>query len=78
MTEHPNVARMRQGYEAFTTGDLAALEQLMTEDVRWHVAGRTPLSGTYEGRTAVVEFFGRVMELTEGSFTVWAAAVGPR
>jgi ketosteroid isomerase-like protein len=70
MSEHPNIARMREGYQAFAKGDLAVLEQLMTEDVRWHVAGRTPLSGTYEGRTAVFEFFGKVMELTEGSFQV--------
>jgi uncharacterized protein len=70
MSEHPNVARMREGYQAFGKGDLAVLEQLMTEDVRWHVAGRTPLSGTYEGRSAVFEFFGKVMELTEGSFRV--------
>lgn len=68
MSEHPNVERMRQGYEAFAKGDLAALGDLMTDDVRWHVPGRTSLSGTYEGKTAVFEFFGRVMQLTEGSF----------
>ncbi len=70
MSEHPNIQRMREGYAAFGKGDLAALEHLMTEDVRWHVAGRTPLAGTYEGRAAVFEFFGKVMELTEGSFRV--------
>lgn len=70
MNEHPNVQHMRDGYVAFGKGDLPALEELMTEDVRWHVPGRTAMSGTYEGRTAVFEFFGRVMELTEGSFRV--------
>jgi ketosteroid isomerase-like protein len=68
MSEHPNVQHMRDGYAAFGKGDLPALEELITEDVVWHVAGRTPLSGTYEGRTAVFEFFGRTMEITEGSF----------
>jgi len=70
MSHHPNVQHMRDGYDAFAKGDLAGLQELMTEDVVWHVAGRTPLSGTYEGRDAVFEFFGRVMELTEGSFRV--------
>ena len=70
MTDHPNVQRMRDGYVAFGKGDLAALEDLLTEDVVWHVAGRSELAGTYEGRTAVFEFFGKVMELTEGSFRV--------
>ena len=68
MTDNPNVQRMREGYVAFGKGDLAALQELLAEDVVWHVAGRTPLSGTYEGRTAVLEFFGKVMEVTEGSF----------
>jgi len=70
MTDHPNVSRMRDGYVAFGKGDLAALEDLFTEDVVWHVAGRSPLAGTYEGRTAVFEFFGRVLELTEGSLRI--------
>ena len=68
MTDHPNILRMREGYDAFAKGDLAALQELMTEDIVWHVAGRTSLSGSYEGRTAVLEFFGKVMEVTEGSF----------
>jgi ketosteroid isomerase-like protein len=68
MTDHPNVQRMRDGYVAFGKGDLAALEDLLTEDVVWHVAGRSSLAGTYSGRTAVFEFFGKIMEITEGSF----------
>jgi uncharacterized protein len=70
MSDHPNVQRMRDGYVAFGKGDLAPLEDLLTEDVVWHVAGRSDLAGTYEGRTAVFEFFGKVMERTEGSFRV--------
>jgi ketosteroid isomerase-like protein len=70
MTEHPNVQHLRDGYVAFGKGDLVALRDLMTDDVRWHVPGHTALSGTYEGQTAVFEFFGRVLQLTEGSFRV--------
>ena len=70
MPEHPNVARIRAGYEAFAKGDFAALDDLFDEDIRWTIPGRGPLSGTYEGRRAVYDLFGRMFELTEGSFRV--------
>ena len=70
MSEHPNVARMREGYEAFGKGDLDTLRQLWTDDVRWHESGHTDLAGTYEGPDAVFAFFGRLFDLTEGSLQV--------
>ena len=70
MPEHPNVARLRDGYAAFGKGDFAALDDLFAEDIRWHESGRNQLSGDYEGRAAVYELFGRVMEVTGGSFRI--------
>jgi uncharacterized protein len=68
MSEHPNVQRLRDGYEAFGKGDFAALDDLFAEDITWHVSGRSQLAGDYEGRAAVYAFFGRLMEVTENSF----------
>jgi ketosteroid isomerase-like protein len=68
MSEHPNVQRLRNGYEAFGKGDFAALDDLFAEDVRWHEGGRSQLAGHYEGRTAVYDLFRRLFELTDGSF----------
>src|SRR3954451_10200624 len=68
MTEHPNVQHLRDGYDAFAKGDLAGLRELMTEDVVWHVAGHSEMSGQYEEIDAVLAFFGRMMEVTGGSF----------
>jgi ketosteroid isomerase-like protein len=51
MSDHPNVARMREGYDAFAKGDLAALRELMTEDIVWHLPGHSALAGDYEGPT---------------------------
>ena len=68
MSDHPNVQRMRDGYDAFAKGDLAALRELIAEDVVWHVPGRTSLSGDYQGIDAVLAFFGKTMEVTGGSF----------
>jgi uncharacterized protein len=68
MADHPNIARMRDGYAAFAKGDFNTLNDLFAEDVLWHVDGRNQLAGEYRGRDAVYGFFGRLMELTEGSF----------
>lgn len=70
MAEHPNVARMRDGYAAFAKGDFETLNDLFAEDVVWHVTGRSQLAGDYRGRDAVYGFFGKLMELTEGSFHI--------
>ena len=65
---HPNEERMRKGYEAFVAGDMAALDQLFTDDVVWHVPGRHSLAGDHEGKQAVLELFAKNMEMTGGTF----------
>jgi ketosteroid isomerase-like protein len=65
---HPNEDRMRKGYEAFMAGDMTALDQLLTDDVVWHVPGRHSLAGDYEGKQAVFGFFAKNMEMTGGTF----------
>jgi ketosteroid isomerase-like protein len=75
MADHPNVARIRDGYAAFDKGDFAVLNELFAEDLLWHEGGRNQLAGEYRGRDAVYEFFGRLMELTEGSFSLDIHAV---
>jgi len=68
MTEHPNVARIRDGYAAFAKGDFAVLDDLFADDLLWHDNGRNQTSGEYRGRVAVYGFFAKLMEITEGSF----------
>ena len=75
MSEHPHVALLREGYEAFGKGDFAALDELFAEDIRWHEPGRNQLAGTYDGRTAVYELFGRLMDLSEGSLHIERRAI---
>jgi uncharacterized protein len=75
MAEHPNVARIRDGYAAFAKGDFAVLNDLFAEDLLWHDPGRNQLSGEYRGREAVYGLFGRLMEVTEGSFHIDLHAV---
>jgi hypothetical protein len=55
---------------AFYAGDRdeAALREILTDDVRWHVPGRNAIAGTYEGIGAVLEYFARRGALATQSF----------
>ena len=75
MAEHPNVARIKDGYAAFAKGDFAALNDLFAEDLLWHEPGRNQLAGDFRGREAVYGYFGKLMEVTEGSFHLELQAV---
>jgi ketosteroid isomerase-like protein len=66
--QHANVQQAKRAYEAFGTGDMATVSELMTDDIVWHVGGNNPLSGEYKGKDAVFGFFGQLMQLTGGSF----------
>ena len=66
--QHVNVERARRAYDAFGRGDMATVSELMAEDTVWHILGQGPLAGDYKGKEAVFGFFGKLMELTGGSF----------
>jgi ketosteroid isomerase-like protein len=68
ITEHPDAAVVRRGYEAFNTADIETLTELMDENASWHTPGRSPIAGDYQGRDAVFGQFGRYGGQTEGSF----------
>ncbi|MFQ5873715.1 MAG: nuclear transport factor 2 family protein [Dehalococcoidia bacterium] len=70
MTEHPNATLHRRGHEAFSKGDMATLTELIAEDTVWHVAGKSQLSGDYQGREAVFGFFAKMNELTGGAVKI--------
>jgi ketosteroid isomerase-like protein len=75
MAEHANVDRIKDGYAAFAKGDFAVLNELFAADLLWHNPGRNQLAGDYRGREAVYGLFGRLMEVTEGSFQLEVQAV---
>jgi ketosteroid isomerase-like protein len=63
-----NVELVRRGYTAFNAGDVATLSEMFAEDAVWHVAGSGVLSGTKQGRDAVLAYFGELGARTQGSF----------
>jgi ketosteroid isomerase-like protein len=78
MSEHPNATLLRAGYDAFATGDMAALDALFADDVVWHVAGRSPLSGEHKGKGEVFgTFFAGLAERSGGSFSVTPSSWSP-
>ena len=67
MEPHQNVATMQRAYEAFNTGDMSTLTELMDETV-WHLPGRSSMAGDYQGSGATLAYFGQLAQKTEGSF----------
>lgn len=65
---HPNEDRIRKGYEAFSTGNFQALDEIFAEDILWHVGGRNPLTGDYKGRQEVYGFFAKLGGNSGGTF----------
>lgn len=69
MAEHPNVALLRRGYEAFAAGDMEALAQIFSPDVLWHATGRNQFSGDYKGIEDTLAYFGKLVETAGGNFS---------
>lgn len=59
---------VRRGYEAFNAGDMETLQGLFSKDVVQHVPGSSVLAGTYKGPEAVLGYYGKLFEMTDGTF----------
>jgi ketosteroid isomerase-like protein len=70
MGSQENAELVRRGYEAFSAGDMATLNELFTEDAVWHVPGSGDLSGAKQGREAIMAFFGELMSRSGGTVKV--------
>jgi uncharacterized protein len=65
---HPNEDLLRRGYAAFGAGDIQAVMSLFADDIIWHSGGVNQLTGDYHGHDQVISYFGKLMELTGGTF----------
>ena len=63
-----NVELVRRGYTAFNAGDMETLSDMFAEDAVWYVAGSGVLSGTKQGRDAIMSYFGELGARSQGSF----------
>lgn len=46
---------IRRGYDAFAAGDRDAVMGLFDDDIEWVQPGRSTVSGTFHGKTEVME-----------------------
>ena len=68
---HPNETLIRDAYAAFGRGDLDWLRNhAFSPAVTYHIPGRHAVSGNYEGVDAVLNFFIRLAQETDGTFAV--------
>jgi ketosteroid isomerase-like protein len=70
MAEHPDVALVRRGYDAFSTGDVGTLSEVIAPDATQYQPGSGDLAGEHKGLQAILEFYGRLAAETDGSFRV--------
>jgi ketosteroid isomerase-like protein len=69
---HPHEHTLRTVYDAFGKGDIETVMGLYTDDIAYHVSGRSPVSGVYSGKDEVLGLFGKLMERSGGTFRVEA------
>ena len=67
---HANEDLVREGYAAFSAGDMEKLGSLYTDDFVHSVKGNNQLTGDYKGVPAAMGYYGKLFELSGGTFSV--------
>lgn len=61
---------IRKGYGAFSSGDMETLGGLYTDDVVQSLGGNNQFSGEHKGRDGVLALYGRLFEVSGGTYAV--------
>jgi len=64
---------VRQGYQAFGEGDMETLRSLFAADAVHVATGNNPLSGEYNGIDAILGYYGKLFEQSDGTFAATLA-----
>ncbi len=70
MAEHPHIALVRKGYDAFSRGDMQTLSGIIAGDASHHVPGSHGLAGDYKGVENILAYYQRLGAESNGSFRV--------
>jgi len=54
----------------YAGGEVEPVAELLAQDVVWHVPGRSPIAGDYNGRDAVVNYFTARRKLAGGAIAI--------
>jgi ketosteroid isomerase-like protein len=72
---HPNVTRYWQLIEAFNSGDLNVVAELLDHDIVYTIPGRSPIAGQTRGVRAHIEALRFARERSEGTLRLEPRAV---
>ncbi|MCU1659078.1 MAG: hypothetical protein JWO57_3734 [Pseudonocardiales bacterium] len=64
-----NMAQVRRGFEAFNARDMDTLRSILARDAVQHVPGNSQLAGAYKGVDAILAYYAKLGELTNGQFS---------
>lgn len=64
-----------KAYDALGSGDMEEIRRYWADDMVWLVPGHNPLSGSYQGLDAFLDFMGNVGRLSGNSFDMARIAV---
>jgi ketosteroid isomerase-like protein len=59
---------VRKGYAAFNSRDIETLKSILARDVVHHVPGTNELAGEHKGIDSVLGYYGKLGEMTDGTF----------
>jgi ketosteroid isomerase-like protein len=65
--EHPNVTLVKEGFEAFASGDTEWIMKHVADDIVWHIGGSSKLAGSYKGVQELSQVFERQAKVLENS-----------
>ena len=60
--EQQNKELVKNGYAAFSAGDIESVMGLFDDNIEWVQPGDSAISGTYHGKGEVLEYIGRLAE----------------
>jgi ketosteroid isomerase-like protein len=70
MAEQANQLLVRRGFEAFSSGDMATLIEIIADDAVQIMPGDNTVSGEHKGREAILALYARHFEETAGTLKV--------
>ena len=68
---------VRQGYKAFGEGDMDTLRSLFAPDTTHSAPGNNPIAGEYKGIENILAYYGKLFELSDGTFTAQLKSTKP-
>ena len=70
---HPNIILINDFFKAYSINDIEGISKILSEDIKWHIPGYHPLSGTKTGIKEVMEYF---QQLNKGLFKAEPIVMG--